>query len=79
MKSQVKVCKYSESLHKLICHAISIITASLRSWKISDGDSFYVMLRSKEQPGVQKFATLPELDHEIGIRYMCILRIYQTA
>ena len=34
------------------------------------------MLRSKEQPGVQKFATLPELDHEIGTRYVYF--VHQT-
>ena len=36
------------------------------SWGISDGDLFYAMIRSREQPGVRKFATLPELDHNIG-------------
>ena len=47
----------------LIC--LPLLIASLKLWEICDGDLFYVMIRPKEQPGHRKFATLPELDHDI--------------
>ncbi|XP_019856431.1 PREDICTED: uncharacterized protein LOC109584966 [Amphimedon queenslandica] len=39
---------------------------TLRSWNIKDGDLFYVLRRSKKQPQMKEFVSLPELDHNIG-------------
>lgn len=39
---------------------------TLKSWKIEDGDLFYVLRRAKEQPQMEKFVSLPALDHNIG-------------
>ena len=44
----------------------SSFTVTLEKWDITDNDLFYVMIRNKEQPGQEVFATLPELDHDIG-------------
>ncbi|XP_011404196.2 PREDICTED: uncharacterized protein LOC105312898 [Amphimedon queenslandica] len=39
---------------------------TLKSWEIDDGDLFYVLRRTKEQPQMEKFVSLPALDHNIG-------------
>ena len=46
-----------------------LFTVTLKKWGITDDDLFYVMVRNKEQPGQEVFATLPELDHDIGKSY----------
>jgi ubiquitin-protein ligase len=38
----------------------------LLTWEVADGDLLYAMIRLKDQPGIKKFATLPELDHDVG-------------
>ena len=61
----------------LICLFFALI-ASLKLWEIYDGNLFYVMIRPKEQPGHQKFATLPELDHDIGKNKMVLTTIFNV-
>ncbi|XP_019856429.1 PREDICTED: uncharacterized protein LOC109584963 isoform X1 [Amphimedon queenslandica] len=36
------------------------------SWKLEDGDLFYVLRRLKKQPRMREFVSLPELDHCVG-------------
>ena len=58
----------------LIC--LPLLIASLKLWEICDGDLFYVMIRPKEQPGLRKFATLPELDHDIGKNKVILTTVF---
>ena len=44
--------------------------ATLEIWGVSDGELFYVMSHKKDQPGQKRFATLPGIDHDIGILIM---------
>ena len=50
--------------------------ATLEIWSVSDGELFYVMSHKKDQPGQKRFATLPGIDHDIGILIMQIISIY---
>ena len=36
-------------------------------WGLNDGDFFYILIRHKDQSGQLRFATLPKVDHDIGI------------
>ena len=52
---------------------MSYLLESLKRWGINDGDLLYVFIRHKDQPGRLEFATLPEVDHNIGTDYIYIV------
>ena len=49
------------------CFLYLIVT--LQKWGLKDDDLVFALMRRQRQPGQHQFATLPELDHEIGMLY----------
>ena len=45
----------------------SHLIVKLQKWGLKDDDLVFSLIRRQRQPGQHQFATLPELDHEIGM------------
>ena len=43
-----------------------LFIVKLHKWGLKDDSLLFALIRREKQPGGQRFATLPKLDHEIG-------------